>query len=175
MFDPRVGGVKWHAIQKLTTFSESQHETTMKNAWEHEKTQFLFKILGLVPPLVIEYITDTKSVTTRKNVTKFRLSNHKLLIEVGRHQGLEANERFCPFCTHSVEDEMHFIFECSIYKDQRNRFLVPITSQIHNFSFLPRDQKFELVMCSMDENVCNFISNSMEIREFLMSKPRVNA
>ena len=122
-----------------------------------------------------KYLTDTKNVTTRKNVTKFRLSNHKLLIEVGRHQGLEANERFCPFCTHSVEDEMHFIFECSIYKDQRNRFLVPITSQIHNFSFLPRDQKFELVMCSMDENVCNFISNSMEIREFLMSKPRVNA
>ena len=75
----------------------------------------------------------------------------------------------------SVEDEMHFLFECPTYKDQRSRFLVPITSQIHNFSFLPRDQKFELVMCSMDENVCNFISNSMEIREFLMSKPRVYA
>ena len=51
MFDPRVGGVKGHAIQKLKTFSESQHQTTMKNAWEHEKTQFLFKILVLVPPM----------------------------------------------------------------------------------------------------------------------------
>ena len=29
------------------------------------------------------------------------------MIEMGRHQGLEKEERICPFCT-SVEDEIHF-------------------------------------------------------------------
>ena len=41
-----------------------------------------------------EYLTE--NVLVRKNVTKFRLYNHKLMIEVGRHQKLQANERYCP-------------------------------------------------------------------------------
>ena len=120
-----------------------------------------------------KYLSDTKNVKIRKNVTKFRLSNHKLMIEVGRHQGTDINERFCPFCSHSVEDEVHFLFYCPTYETQRIKYLHPITRRIHNFPFLPNAQKLELVMCSMDENVCNFISNSMDIREFLISHPRV--
>ena len=120
-----------------------------------------------------KYLTDTKNVVTRKNVTKFRLSNHKLMIEVGRHQGMEVNERLCPFCTQSIEDELHFLLYCPTYEAQRNKFLSPICSQIHNFSLLPNVQKLELIMCCMDENICNYISNSMEIREYLISKPRI--
>ena len=95
------------------------------------------------------------------------------MIEVGRHQGTDINERFCPFCSHSVEDEVPFLFYCPTYETQRIKYLHPITRRIHNFPFLPNAQKLELVMCSMDENVCNFISNSMDIREFLISHPRV--
>ena len=120
-----------------------------------------------------KYLTDTKNTTTRNNVTKFRLSNHKLMIEVGRHQGMDIDERFCPFCSHSIEDELHFLFYCPTYHAQRTKFLNPISSQIHNFSLLPDAQKLELVMCSMDQNICNFISNSMEIREYLINKPRI--
>ena len=32
------------------------------------------------------YLTDIKNVTVRNNVKKFRLSDHKLVIEAGRHQ-----------------------------------------------------------------------------------------
>ena len=81
--------------------------------------------------------------------------------------------RLCPFCTHPIEDELHFLFYCPTYHAQRTKFLNPISSQIHNFSFLPDAQKLELVMCSMDQNICNFISNSMEIKEYLINKPRI--
>ena len=33
-----------------------------------------------------KYLTDIKNIHTRINVTKFRLSNHKLMIETGRHK-----------------------------------------------------------------------------------------
>ena len=107
-----------------------------------------------------------------KNVIKFRLSNHKLMIEVGRHQKIDAEQRFCPFCPDAVEDEFHFLLYCPTYNIQRSAFLDPITSIIHNFSMLPDSQKFELVMSHMDPDLCCFVSNTMDIREFLVNNPR---
>ena len=117
------------------------------------------------------YLTDIKNTNVRKNVTKFRLSNHKLMIEVGHHQKLDTQERTCPFCPNAVEDELHFLLHCPTYNIQRSALLEPITSVIHNFSLLPDSQKFELVMCRMDSNICNFISNAMDIRPLHGLKP----
>ena len=119
-----------------------------------------------------KYLTDIKNVSTRISVTKFRLSNHKLMIETGRHKKMVAGERFCPFCPESVEDEVHFLFSCPTYRPQRLTFLTPITNLMHNFSLLSDDQKLEYVMSYMDQNLCNFISNSMNVREFLVNKPK---
>ena len=119
-----------------------------------------------------KYLADIKNTNVRKNVTKFRLSNHKLMIEVGRHQKIDAEQRFCPFCPNAVEDEFHFLLYCPTYDIQRSAFLDPITSIIHNFSLLPDSQKFELVMSHMDPDLCSFISNSMDVREFLVNNPK---
>ena len=41
-----------------------------------------------------KYLSDVKNVAVRNQVTKFRLSNHRLMIEVGRHMGIRnENER----------------------------------------------------------------------------------
>ena len=54
----------------------------------------------------------------RKNriaISRFRLSNHSLMIEKGRHVKpikITRNERFCNFCTNEVEDEKHFLMLC---------------------------------------------------------------
>ena len=119
-----------------------------------------------------KYLTDIKNVSTRISVTKFRLSNHKLMIETGRHKKMVAGERFCPFCPESVEDEVHFLFSCPTYRPQRLTFLTPITNLVHNFPLLSDDQKLEYVMSYMDQNLCNFISDSMNVREFLVNKPK---
>ena len=119
-----------------------------------------------------KYLVDIKNTNVRKNVIKFRLSNHKLMIEVGRHQKIDAEQRFCPFCPNAVEDEFHFLLYCPTYNIQRSAFLDPIASIIHNFSLLPDSQKFELVMSHMDPDLCSFISNAMDIREFLVNNPR---
>ena len=59
-----------------------------------------------------KYIMEIKNVTIRSHVTKFRLSNHRLAIETGRHDGTLREERCCSFCPGKIENEYHFLYEC---------------------------------------------------------------
>ena len=118
------------------------------------------------------YLSEIKNINVRKLVTKFRLSNHRLMIEVGRHQGLNIEDRICPLCSASVENESPFLLSCPIYKYQRELLLNPIISNYPNFANWTEAQKLELLLSDMDQKVCNYIARSQEIREFLISKPK---
>ena len=83
-----------------------------------------------------QYLIDMKNVQDRSLVTKFRLSNHRLMIEVGRHDDTAEEERFCPFCPQAVEHESHFMFTCPTYSHLRERYLKPITNNIRSFCYL---------------------------------------
>ena len=50
----------------------------------------------------------------RVAMTKLRISDHKLMIEQGRHTRptTPRDERFCHICKNTVEDETHFLTEC---------------------------------------------------------------
>ena len=59
-------------------------------------------------------------------IAKFRSSGHKLMIEMGRHDDIDVQFRFCRICitdnTHIMEDEYHFFFECTAYQYIRYMF-----------------------------------------------------
>ena len=118
------------------------------------------------------YLSNIKNLAIRKNVTKFRLSNHKLMIEAGRMKKLNSDERFCPFCPKMIEDELHFVLYCPVYSPKRTSLVDPIINQLHNARALTDRQKFEFIMCNMDINLCKYISNSMDVREFLANNPK---
>jgi len=46
----------------------------------------------------------------------------RINIERGRWNGTPRNERICRFCN-KVEDEYHFLFECTIYSTIRETYL----------------------------------------------------
>ena len=108
-------------------------------------------------------------------MTKLRLSNHKLMIEKGRHQGLEKEERICPFCT-SVEDEIHFLTECEVFTPLRRDLL----TQAQNISKSPQMRhlqgkdlfKFLLQREDLAKLVSKYLTRSMELREFLFDNHR---
>ena len=56
-------------------------------------------------------------------MAKLRISDHNLMIETGRYQGLRKEERFCPFCKNSVENETHFLLNCPTYESIRSSVL----------------------------------------------------
>ena len=118
------------------------------------------------------YLTETKKVSDRILITKFRLSNHRLMIEVGRHNHINREMRFCPFCTNDIENECHFMFTCPTYTHLRVRYLLPITSNINNFQYFPHDRKMQMLLSDIEHGTGKYIANSMELRSFLTSKPK---
>ena len=54
--------------------------------------------------------------------SRFRVSNHKLELELGRCKNILPEERYCRLCNlNQVEDEFYFIMSCSIYSEHREQ------------------------------------------------------
>ena len=56
-------------------------------------------------------------------MSKFRMCNHKLPIELGRHNNIERNLRKCNKCGIDIGDEYHYLFICDYFKDERSMFI----------------------------------------------------
>lgn len=68
------------------------------------------------------YIFKVDSDSLRRYMTCFRLSSHKLEIELGRFRGVERNERLCKLCSQNVvESEYHFLLSCDKYTEIRKK------------------------------------------------------
>ena len=122
-----------------------------------------------------EYLTEIKNVTLRTHVAKLRISNHELRIETGRHQNLDSDQRFCPFCTTEVECEVHFLIECSLCKHLRMTLYDEMITLNPCFQYLSKMEQFVFILTnSANIEVASFIHKSFEIREFLLMPPRCN-
>ena len=119
-----------------------------------------------------KYLTEIQNVSVRKHVTKFRLSNHRLAIETGRHNGTALDERFCTFCPDKIENEIHFVFECSALKHLRDRLILPQIDGITGFEFFPGNFKIKTLMSDMKYETCKFIADGSDLRDYLISKPK---
>ena len=124
-------------------------------------------------PGMEEYLIKIKNVTLRTQLAKLRISNHKLRIETGRHQGLNSDQRFCPFCETEVECETHFLIECPIYSHLRMTLYDEMITLNPCFQFLSKMEKFLFILSnSTNMEVASFIHKSFELREFLLMPPR---
>ena len=69
------------------------------------------------------YLDCITKVNDRINLTKLRVSAHKLRIETGRHERniIEETDRTCKVCNRNeIEDEYHFIMICPLYEHLRS-------------------------------------------------------
>ena len=65
--------------------------------------------------------------TQKKKLTKFRIGDHKLRVEIGRHckPNLPPDKRTCLVCqTNVTEDEIHFSIDCIEYKHLRDKYCI---------------------------------------------------
>ena len=61
----------------------------------------------------------------RKAMSRLRMSSHRLEIETGRWRkpiSTPIEQRKCKFCN-VLEDEFHFIIECTLYADLRRQYI----------------------------------------------------
>ena len=67
---------------------------------------------------------------------------------------LDRSERLCDKCSAgSVEDEQHFLIECSKFNEYRNNLFQTVNCNNKNFSKLDNFQKFFWLLTNEDSNI----------------------
>ena len=89
-------------------------------------------------------------------MTKFRLSDHNLMIEKGRHSGMAEEKRFCPFCEDTVESECHFLLVCKLYN--RNHLINAGLNVAPDLLNWPINNRFIFLMSHGDRELTNMIA-----------------
>jgi hypothetical protein len=87
---------------------------------------------------------------------RFRTSNHRLPIEIGRWQNINRENRVCNLCQgRELGDEFHYLFECTEFIHDRAR-LIP-----QKYRCSPNTVKYCALMCSNSvvelSKLCKFI------------------
>ena len=94
----------------------------------------------------------------RVNMSKLRLSDHKLRIETDRHYRpiIPRPERKCHMCTGNVEDEIHFLTQCKLYGTHEN-YWTTIYEKVPQISNLSNTDRFIFIMTQEDPEIMKLL------------------
>ena len=105
---------------------------------------------------------------TRQKISKFRVSDHDLLIETGRYKKIPREERVCSVCK-MLDDEVHFFFHCkinekfrvSLYKYYNEKYSIDPTTKgdLENLVLILNPSTPDDI-----KTVVSFINQSLELR-----------
>ena len=101
-------------------------------------------------------------------MTKLRTSDHKLMVEKGRHYRpiIPREKRFCYMCRNKVEDEIHFLTDCKIY-GSKNKFWDQVYLKFPQTTGLGNKDKFIFLMTQEDpETMKVLLKTAREWQEF---------
>ncbi len=110
-----------------------QSKNTYLEHWDQE-TKTIFSV------------RDTKQ---RWILTKYRLSEHRLAIETGRHRKswLPREQRVCVHCeTGEIETETHFLVHCYKYISIRHLYFNKLTNLINNFTAISETDQIKILL-----------------------------
>ena len=83
------------------------------------------------------YLDQITKYTDRANITRLRISAHRLEIETGRYNNTPRDDRICSWCntvlgTRIIENEWHLLHECDLNAVHRRKCIEKINSIIVN-------------------------------------------
>ena len=112
----------------------------------------------------MEYYLSHPDRNVRLILTKFRLSEHKLLIEIGRNLKIRRDQRLCAICN-VLEDGFYFFFECKRNTNNRNILYQYFQNIYSNFLELNHEEKLNPSTPEQIRTVTSFIRQSLVLRE----------
>ena len=142
------------------SFSQIKKENSKLRTYSTIKTQIGYE----------NYLCQIQNIQERVTLTKFRLSNHRLMIETGRHQRIDKDQRFCPFCPTKIEDEHHFLMECQVFSTLRVELFNKVLKEEGDFMHLENSEKFVTLLNNpaVIRHTANHIFRTFHIREYLL-------
>ena len=84
---------------------------------------------------------------------KLRISAHDLHIEKGRHTKTKLSNRKCFLCGIGVEDERHFVMNCSSLSTYRDTFFEELVNIVPSFVSKNIEEKFTFIMECTDYKI----------------------
>ena len=116
----------------------------------------------------IDHYLHHRNRKERVAMTKLRVSDHKLMIEHGRHvrPRTPREERTCHMCNNLVEDETHFFTDCTIYGD-KEEFWSKVYTKFPQVMNLTSKEKFTFLMTQEDEEIMTLtLKKNLEWQKF---------
>ena len=145
--------------EKIKNLFTQQWGTEILNQNEGCKLRFYkkFKTTFVREP----YFEHLNNFQMRKIISKFRCSDHRLEIEVGRHKNIQIKDRVCQLCRGNIETELHFLTECPLYTSLRLKYL----GNNANFGWI------DSIKCGDKGtafNFANFLTKALELRSRML-------
>ena len=103
-----------------------------------------------------EFLDMIKNLRHRVAINKFRLGNHHLRIETGRHTVPKTPQdlRLCHVCQ---TNELHFLFSCRRYDNLGLKLFNELTEKYSFFKDLDINSKILFLFNSIDPVICRSI------------------
>ena len=138
--------------QKVKNFFKNNYIDWWKNEIRNASTSASFAMHKNTYDL--EAYIEAISIKKHRNaLAKLRLSDHKLKIQSGRQtRPITPRElRRCSFCPQIVEDEAHFLFECTDGQDLKSIFYNKLISTFPDINDMNNKQmKYKALMKIQD-------------------------
>ena len=113
---------------------------------------------------VEKYVKLNLTQSQRSLLCQLRIGVLPLRVETGRYINLKVEDRICEQCNlNSVEDELHFLFHCTLYEEERVNFY----SNIDNRAFIHMADidKLEYLCNEKPRLLAKYIVNNFEKRK----------
>lgn len=175
-------------VNKFNVNTDESNRTVVHKAYKENYDRFWGEELKKSPKALSyvktkntvcfeKYLNVVKNRKHKVALTRFRLSNHELQIEKGRHMRppIERSNRVCFCCKEELEDESHFLIKCPLYSENRSNLFQACRENCKNFDSLMTDQqKFIFILTNESESVVQklayFVFNSFKIRGYEQQK-----
>ena len=114
-----------------------------------------------------KYLLILSNDTLRKHLSFFQLVSHRLKIEMGRHNNIPREQRFCKVCNmQQTKSEYHCLLECQAYNGLNVKFLPRYCMSwptLHKFDILMKQNGNKVL-----SNVAKFISAATKLRSEML-------
>jgi hypothetical protein len=120
---------------------------------------------------VENYVKFNLTPSQRSVTAQLRAGVLPLHVETGRFRNTRLEDRICSLCNlQHIEDEMHFLFDCTLYNDLRRQWFQGVRNKVHNFENLSNFEKITILFDEQHRCTSKYILNCFNMRKDNLSK-----
>ena len=150
-----------------TAIKQTYHNILLEKIHSSDSSSKLHLYSKLKSEIIPADYLKVQNFNSRKVLTKFRISDHTLEVELGRYKKIAREQRLCNICK-VLDDEAHFFFNCKINETLRDNFLDKISDEHTDFNQLDSLSKLKLILnpnMNVLPIIVDFIKQSLELRK----------